>query len=371
MDSLENIRSQIDLLDQKLIVLLEQRLKLVQEASAIKSIDKLKVFEQDREDFLLADRKDYALKHNVPTALVTDIFKRILRESYKQELSNFAKTTTDSRPITIVGGRGAMGSLFHKLLLHCDYSVNIIDRDNFDQAALLVKDVQAVIICVPIDVTVLVIQQIAPFLAKDTVLCDFTSTKTHIVEAMLKYHQGPVVGYHPMFGPDTKSLVKQVVVEVKGRYYEQCAFLTKQFEYLGAKIVSCEAKEHDDAMSIIQALRHFTSYYYGVFLKDLHPNLSKLVALSSPIYRLELMMVGRLFAQDPNLYYEIINSSKHNQQLIEQYLAKLTEQVKLIKDYKKEDFIANFYKVREFFGELAPIFLQESASLLAKFQDDR
>lgn len=371
MNSLDNIRSQIDSLDHKLICLLEQRLKLVQQAGKIKSCDKLRVYEQDREDFLLTSRGEYALQHNVPQALVKDIFKRILRESYKQELSNFAKTSNDTRPIAIVGGRGAMGSLFNNLLTHCGYTINIIDKDNFNEAQKLVKDTQAVIICVPIDVTIEVIKYIAPLLDKDTVLCDFTSTKDSIVKAMLSAYQGPVIGYHPMFGPDTKSLVKQVVVEVKGRDYAKCEFLTKQFEYLGARIVSCSGKEHDDAMSIIQALRHFTSYYYGVFLKDLHPNLTQLIALSSPIYRLELMMVGRLFAQDPNLYYEIINSSKHNQNLIEQYLVKLQDQVKIIQNYDKDEFLANFFQVREFFGQLAPTFLHESASLLAKFQDDR
>ena len=40
--------------------------------------------------------------------------------------------------------------------------------------------------------------------------------------------------------------------------------------------------------------------------------LEQLLALSSPIYRLELAMVGRLFAQDPQLYADIIMSSENN-----------------------------------------------------------
>lgn len=54
-------------------------------------------------------------------------------------------------------------------------------------------------------------------LREDQILCDFTSVKTPIVEAMMKYHKGPVLGLHPMFGPDVKSLVKQVVVTVPER----------------------------------------------------------------------------------------------------------------------------------------------------------
>lgn len=40
--------------------------------------------------------------------------------------------------------------------------------------------------------------------------------------------------------------------------------------------------------------------------------LEQLLALSSPIYRLELAMVGRLFARDPQLYADIIMSSENN-----------------------------------------------------------
>jgi chorismate mutase/prephenate dehydrogenase len=32
------------------------------------------------------------------------------------------------------------------------------------------------------------------------------------LQAMLAAHQGPVLGLHPMFGPDSGSLAKQVVV---------------------------------------------------------------------------------------------------------------------------------------------------------------
>lgn len=51
-------------------------------------------------------------------------------------------------------------------------------------------------------------------------------------------------------------------------------------------------------MTLIQALRHFTSFAYGLHLSRENPNIDKLLKLSSPIYRLELAMVGRLFGQD-------------------------------------------------------------------------
>lgn len=50
-------------------------------------------------------------------------------------------------------------------------------------------------------------------------------------------------------------------------------------------------------MAFIQALRHFATFAYGLHLAEENVQLEQLLALSSPIYRLELAMVGRLFAQ--------------------------------------------------------------------------
>ena len=47
-------------------------------------------------------------------------------------------------------------------------------------------------------------------------------------------------------------------------------------------------------MTFIQALRHFATFAYGWHLSREQANIDRLFALSSPIYRLELAMVGRL-----------------------------------------------------------------------------
>ncbi len=56
----------------------------------------------------------------------------------------------------------------------------------------------------------------------------------------------------------------------------------------------------------------------------------QLLALSSPIYRLELAMVGRLFAQDPQLYADIIMSSERNLALIKRYYKRFGEAIELL-----------------------------------------
>lgn len=66
---------------------------------------------------------------------------------------------------------------------------------------------------------------------------------------------------------------------------------------VGARLHRISAVEHDQNMAFIQALRHFATFAYGLHLAEENVQLEQLLALSSPIYRLELAMVGRLFAQ--------------------------------------------------------------------------
>ena len=45
---------------------------------------------------------------------------------------------------------------------------------------------------------------------------------------MMKAHQGPVVGLHPMFGPDVTGLIKQTIIVRDGREKSQYQWLLKQ-----------------------------------------------------------------------------------------------------------------------------------------------
>lgn len=100
-------------------------------------------------------------------------------------------------------------------------------------------------------------------------------------------------------------------------------------------------------------------------------DLQQLLELSSPIYRLELAMVGRLFAQDPQLYADIIMSSDKNVELIRRYHQRLGQSIEMLENKDKAEFIRQFNQVSEWFGEDAHHFMKESQSLLQRANDNR
>jgi chorismate mutase/prephenate dehydrogenase len=174
-----------------------------------------------------------------------------------------------------------------------------------------------------------------------------------------------------MFGPDVTSLAKQVVVFSDGRASERYQWLIEQIRIWGAHLYPAPAPAHDHAMSLIQALRHFTSFAYGVHLSNEAPNLDLLMDLSSPIYRLELAMVGRLFAQNPELYADIIMAQPENLAMIRRYHQRFGQLLELLELHDTQAFIAEFDKVKEWFGDYAQQFLIESRNLLAQAHDQR
>jgi len=366
---LNELRDQIDAVDKQMIDLLAQRLSLVEKVGEVKSEHGLPIYAPDREAAMLASRRDEAENRGVPPQLIEDILRRTMRESYASENdSGFKCLKPELRPIVIVGGHGQLGGLFARMFELSGYQVRILGSRDWDRADELLSDAGLVVVTVPIHLTEGVIDKLSS-LPEDCILCDLTSVKSKPLERMLQVHSGPVVGLHPMFGPDVPSLAKQVIVYSDGRGSEAYQWLLDQFVIWGASLSAIDAKEHDHGMTLIQALRHFTSYAYGLHLSRENPDIDKLLQLSSPIYRLELAMVGRLFAQDPNLYGDIILSSEQNIAMIKRFHHCFGEAIKVLEGHDKQAFVESFNVVSDWFGDYSQQFMTESQNLLKQAND--
>lgn len=370
--TLDQVRTQIDENDSELLKVLRRRLELVKQVGLIKSKEGTPVYVPERERSLIDKRRAQASELGLNPDLAEDVLRRVMRESYGAENDVGFKCLNESvKKIVIIGGRGGIGSIFTRLFRSSGYTVEVMGHRDWDRAGEIFAGAGLVVVCVPIDRTEEVIGKLQGLLSPECVLADFTSIKTNPVKSMMAVHQGPVMGLHPMFGPDISNMAKQVIISVEGRYPEKCGWVLDQMTLWGARIKKFSAAEHDDAMSYIQALRHFTTFSYGVFLAKENPDLDVLMELSSPIYRMELMMVGRLFAQDPVLYADIILSNKRNLDIIERYSSEISRAIELLKKGDREAFIEEFRMTKDFFGPLADYFMSESKSLIAKMHDAR
>ena len=369
-NELTDLRARIDKLDDELIDLLARRTRLTAAVGALKSRHRLPLYVPEREAQLLAARREKAGAAGVDPALMEDVLRRIMRESYSSQEADFPAAGPLDRPVVIVGGEGALGRCLASFFTRSGYVLRTLDKDDWEQAPELLANAGLVLMAVPIAQTCELIANLPP-LPPDCILADVTSIKRAPLQAMLAAHAGPVVGLHPMFGPDVKSLAKQVVVVCPGRDETRCGWLLEQFAIWGAVLRQEKPEHHDRAMELIQAMRHFTSMVYGIFLQRQQADLQELMRLSSPIYRLELAMVGRLFAQSPQLYVDIIMAADGLSGLLEDYRGVLDDLSRRVREHQRDELIEDFNSARQFFGDLAPALLRESSELLRKAHDAR
>lgn len=367
---LENLRGLIDSVDQQLLHLLRKRLDLVAQVGTVKHAAGVPIYAPQREAVMLAKRREEAKRMGISPQLIEDVLRRLMRESYLNEKDvGFKQVNEQAGHIVVVGGEGKLGGLFSQMLTLSGYQVKTLGENDWGNAAEIFDGAELVIVTVPIAITCELIQEKLTQLPKNCILADLTSIKEKPVSAMLQAHAGPVVGLHPMFGPDVGSLAKQVVVVCHGRGESEYAWLLEQIQIWGAHLVETEAKKHDKAMQLVQAMRHFSSFVYGLNLYKEEADIESLLQFSSPIYRLELAMVGRLFAQSPDLYADIIFAQRESLTAIQDYLDNYSQALTILQTGDRAAFIEQFKAVAHWFGDFAPQFQRESRAMLQSVND--
>jgi len=254
--------------------------------------------------------------------------------------------------ISIIGGTGQMGQKFVKEFKSQGYKVMISGRSTH----LTNKDIAArgdiVIVTVPIRDTERIIEEIAPVIKGDALFTDFTSVKMMPVMTMAKAMKGvTVVGGHPLFGPTT-SLVHQnfILCHERGESYVEWY---KQFlESLGLNVLEMTKEEHDKQMATIQCLTHFSTLSLGLALQKMNYDLKKGEQIATPVYLMRLYGVGRILAQDPDLYTDIQLHNPFAKETIQRYKESVDE---LFETVQKSDAVAFqniFKKSKKHFGSV-------------------
>lgn len=206
----------------------------------------------------------------------------------------------------IIGGTGKMGRLFAGVFRRAGYEVMVSGRSTKITSRDIAEACDLVMVSVPIRDTVRVIEEIAPLLQKSQLLCDLTSLKAGPVKAMLK-SKAEVIGLHPMFGPTVTTLKKQTIIACPARAAPATTkALLDVFRNEGAVCTITDPQEHDRAMAVVQGLTHFVTLCVAESIRRLKIDIEKTRSLTSPVYQIELGLVGRLLSQDPDLYGSIL-----------------------------------------------------------------
>jgi prephenate dehydrogenase/chorismate mutase/prephenate dehydrogenase len=315
-----------------------------------------------------------ALETGLPEALSREGVPAFLWRAVEEGTAAAAATsrshakTTEPRRVTIVGRRGVTGSFFAARLEAAGHEVSGFGRAGWgNEAEGLLAGADLVIVSVPVERTVEIVERAAPHMRADAVLADVTSVKAPAFRAMMDSHPGPVVGLHPMFGPGVETFLSQTVVVCHGRCGEAYRWLLDLIEDEGGRLVVSTPEEHDRIMVAVQAIRHFSTLCLGRFLAEERVDLARSREFASPIYRLEADFVGRMFAQDAGLYVEIMLATPERRKAIGRLASTYAGLAEIAGRGDRGSLVAEFEMTREALGPETARSLDESNRVIEAF----
>ncbi len=91
--SLEEVRSEIDKIDDMIVTLISQRSHLVRQAAQFKnSIEEVKA--EDRVEYILQKVRHAAIQADVSPNMISDLFRIMINEMVETEISEYRNTQT-------------------------------------------------------------------------------------------------------------------------------------------------------------------------------------------------------------------------------------------------------------------------------------
>ena len=92
-NSLEEVRTEIDAIDDKLVDLISERSHLIRQAAAFKnSVDEVKA--EDRIDFILQKVRHKAIQSDVSPNMISELFTIMIDEMVETEIAEFRNKQT-------------------------------------------------------------------------------------------------------------------------------------------------------------------------------------------------------------------------------------------------------------------------------------
>jgi prephenate dehydrogenase len=264
--------------------------------------------------------------------------------------------------IGIIGGNGRMGGYFASFFEQNGYKVIISDRRTALTNTELAKKADVVIVSVPVDKTGQVIGEVAPHIKKSGLLMDLTSLKVLPMKAMKKTGAS-YLGCHPMFGP-TADFKGQLVILCPGNSQKWLQWLKDIFEKNKAMVKSMSAEKHDELMAYIQALTHFSDIALADTLRKSGIPIKEFADHQSPVYRLELDMMGRILNQNPNLYANIQLYNPLSKKVLNQFIESCQELAENNEPKNVRGYAGYFRRCAEYLGDFRKIAMDESDRVL-------
>ncbi len=227
--------------------------------------------------------------------------------------------------IAIAGAAGQMGGLLRECLQKNGCHVALLEKESTPQErAAALKACDILFLCVPVTAMEAALQAVKPFLQKYTILADVCSVKVLPIKAMIKAHDGPVVGTHPLFGAEIpKEFKPRIAITPGGKTSADrhaAAKVSTLMKSCGFMPFETTAEAHDRAMAYIQGLNFTATAAYLAAVRDV-PDVENYI---TPSFKRRLDAAKKMFTQDIELFEVISEENPYLQEVSRSFLTYLS-----------------------------------------------
>lgn len=225
------------------------------------------------------------------------------------------------RRLAIIGAQGQMGGLFASHCKNLGLDVDCLDRpllENDLEQAIPAADL--VLLAVPVPAMEEILARVAPLMRQGAILADVGSVKVAPLRDMRKAWGGPIVGTHPLFGPNPPEEASIAVVpgdSAAGKAADEDACLAVEalIEKMGFRYFRTTAEEHDNAVAQIQGLNFVTTVSYLAALAK-QPEIERFL---TPSFQRRLEAAQKMLTQDAELFTTLFEQNPYGQDAVRRF----------------------------------------------------
>jgi len=218
--------------------------------------------------------------------------------------------------VALIGSRGRMGSMLLKRLLDAGVTASGADQPLTDAGLdRLCATADLVLLCVPIAAMPEALHALHPHLNARQVLADIASVKVRPMAQMQEAYDGPVVGTHPLFGPEAPSDPRVAVCPGAQAGEEDIRLVEEIFARIGCTTFRTTAQEHDKAAAYIQGLNFVTSTAYFATLAE-YPQYAPFL---TPSFQRRKEAARTMLTEDGLLFEALFEANPASQDAVRSY----------------------------------------------------
>lgn len=315
MKTLDDLRRQLDTIDQQLITLIAERQQASREIARVKQSTGQPTRDYARERDVILGARRAAEAHGVAPHVAEELMRLLIRSSLttQERASVVAHGTGSGRRALVIGGAGKMGGWFTDFLLSQGFAVDTSDpagtRPGATDIGVWADDPlthDLIVVATPLGATDAILRTLA-LRRPAGVVFDVGSLKSPLRSGLmaLKSHGCRVTSVHPMFGPDTELLSGRHVIFVDLGHAEALDVARALFAPTMAEQVTMTLDDHDRLIAYVLGLSHALNIAFFTALAGSGEAAPRLARMSSTTFDAQLDVASRVSQESPQLYFEI------------------------------------------------------------------